>query len=143
MSTIREAFKDYEYKGDILDSRVTNINLFKEIRDSDKVSIIYYGRPTCPACVAYYPVLEEVAEEYNLDIFYINLDEWSRTNGTAATRIVNNFEGTPTTMIMFNGRQVAARTGRMDKEDLVEFLTNHNLIRDIVTYEPEGDVDGS
>jgi len=117
-----------------------DVNKFLEIRDSDRVSIIYYGTPTCPACIRYEPILEEVAEAYNLHIFYINLSEWSQQNARAATRILNNFEGTPTTMIMFNGRQVSAITGLMEKSALVEYLTEHNLIRyELIDEEEENE----
>ena len=106
-----------------------NINQFKEIKDSDKLAIIYFGSSSCPACLRFEPILDEFTEEFDLDIFYVNLAKWNRADSNTATGILNNFEGTPTLMIMFGGMQIDAHLGVMKKEELIEYFNEHNMIR--------------
>lgn len=56
-------------------------HVFKEItfaqsnellQKEDFTGIIYYGFPTCPWCVEVVPVMNEVAEDYDLSIYYVN-----------------------------------------------------------------------
>lgn len=56
-------------------------HVFKEItfaqsnellQKEEFTGIIYYGFPTCPWCVEAVPVMNEVAEDYDLSIYYVN-----------------------------------------------------------------------
>jgi thiol-disulfide isomerase/thioredoxin len=109
----------------------TDVELFRELRDSNMVSLIYVGRPTCSFCIQIYPNLQEVAEEHFIDFFYVNTDEWdpSDTRGVLS-RAMNNFQGTPTLFIMYNGREVSSITGYRSVEFIVEWLTDNDFIRE-------------
>lgn len=108
-----------------------DVDLFKEIRDSDKVSVIYVGRPTCPFCLQYEPILHNVTEDTGLDIFYVNIDEWDSNDMNNILRpIMNNFTGVPRTFIMYEGNEVVYRVGVMQENELLRFLQDNNIIRE-------------
>lgn len=42
------------------------------LKSEDFTGIIYYGYPACPWCVEAVPIMNEVAKDYNLQIYYVN-----------------------------------------------------------------------
>ena len=94
---------DNDDVGELID---TDVKLFKKIQSSDKVSIIYMARPSCIFCNNFEPIVRETAAEYSLDMYYTNIDEWtSRDAEKYLYSTLNKFEGTPTVLIMYKGRE--------------------------------------
>jgi thiol-disulfide isomerase/thioredoxin len=54
---------------------LTSIDHLYEIIGDEKVSYIYFGRPTCPDCVDFFPILEDVMDELSQIVYYFNTDE--------------------------------------------------------------------
>ena len=43
---------------------------------NNKDILVYFGRPTCPVCSEFLPVLENVLQDEKKEIYYFNTDEW-------------------------------------------------------------------
>lgn len=108
----------------------TDVELFETIKNSDQVSIIYIARPTCSFCNKFSPTVQEVVKEYGIDIYYTNMDDWNPSDvNSKLISIVRNFQGTPTILIMYKGRQIDTLVGYTEKENFVNFLKSHELIK--------------
>jgi len=77
-------------------------------------AVIYFGSPSCPYCVAYKPVFEEVAREQAGKILMASLD----ANDAKASATKYNIEGIPATIFLVNGQEVGRVEGGLNKEDL-------------------------
>ncbi len=121
----------YNNGNDIGEIIETDAELFNKLKNSDKKSLIYIGRPTCPACVTFMPTLEEVSKEYNLDFYYTNTDEWNARSVRADLySTLKKYEGTPTVFIMYNQGEVDNLLGAHSKENLVKFLEINKIIEE-------------
>lgn len=86
----------------------------------------------CGYCEMYEPIVEEVAEEYNLPIYYINLanltsEEYSALS-SSNTYLKKNQWGTPTTLFMYGNAVVDSIGGYVDKETFVEFVKENFVV---------------
>lgn len=78
-------------------------------------AVIYFGSPSCPYCVAYKPVFEEVAREQAGRILMASLD----ANEASASASKYKVEGIPATIFLVNGQEVGRVEGQLSKEDLL------------------------
>lgn len=63
------------YEGfDVADNQFIEITMDDAIQkmETDASGIFYFGFPTCPWCIEAVPIMNEVAKEMNLHIYYIN-----------------------------------------------------------------------
>ncbi|HHW69519.1 MAG TPA: thioredoxin family protein [Tenericutes bacterium] len=108
------------------------IDKFFEAYNSQERTLIYLGRPTCPACVKFKPILDEVKDEYGIDYVYINTDQVTNKELNKILNSMNlttsNF-GTPYTIIAENGIIVDEITGYVEKDSLVATLKKGNIIQ--------------
>lgn len=77
-------------------------------------AVIYFGSPSCPYCVAYKPIFEEVAKEQAGRILMASLD----ANEASASASKYKVEGIPATIFLLNGQEVGRVEGKLSKEDL-------------------------
>lgn len=74
-------------------------------------ALIYFGRPTCPACAVFTPIIFDIALRTQKNIYYVNTDRWRMDEGFS--QLVDTFNLTHVphliylnqgdTMILFNG----------------------------------------
>ena len=119
---------------------------FKEIMPSDiksesknKTIVVLWARQSCGYCVAYAPIITEVAREHNVTIRYINMESivdmstWEPSNEEEYKILANlegegefkNFakeaiEGTPGTYFIKNGKIINGVIGYVEKERIEE-----------------------
>ena len=62
---------------DLSKSPLNTINSkeYNDIVEDGESKLVYVGRPTCPECAEFQPVLEEVVEEEKINVYYYNTDE--------------------------------------------------------------------
>lgn len=86
----------------------------------------------CGYCDAYKPIVEEVANEYNLPINYINLAHLSveerQQLATSAVWLKKNQWGTPTTLFFYGDTVVDSITQYVEKDKLVAFVKENFVI---------------
>lgn len=82
-------------------------------------AVVDFWSPTCPYCVAYKPVFEEVAAQYagQIPMFTGNVDEAPASAGSY------NIEGIPATIFLVNGKEVHREEGNLSKADLVAAIS--------------------
>lgn len=107
---------------------------YMKIIKEDGISIIYVARPTCSYCQMFEPVLTEVLNEYKIGVEYIDIsaistqDEWNEFYNS--NEFLSSGEwGTPTLMIYKNKELYKVNAGYVDKDTLVNFLVENELIK--------------
>lgn len=122
----------------------TTYKEYMKLVDSKKVTMTVFGRNTCSWCNKFKPVYNDVAHEYNLDIYYVDSDSFNSTeyskilnsdvtipgkcaNGTDV-KLSSGF-GTPLTIFTKNGKSIDCISGYTNKEGLIKVLKDVGLIK--------------
>ena len=112
-------------------SHINKLNLNKleeKLKKKDSFILILTGT-TCPHCLSYKPVLNEVLEEYDLEAY--ELDVWALTS-EERTRFneLLEIEYVPTTMFIVKGEENKdeRKVGNILKEDIISYLKENNYI---------------
>lgn len=104
---------------------------YLELIKSSEKSIILVARPTCGYCEKFSPILKEAAEDMNLTINYVNTDEFTEadwnTFGSSLEYLSTEDWGTPLTLIVQNGKLVAANNGYVELDGIKSFFKQNGL----------------
>lgn len=101
---------------------------YEEKMNTEAPFVVVIVRDGCGYCEAYEPIVEEVANEYKLPIYYINMSNLSSEEYTALGTSNSFFRknqgnwGTPTTLFMYGDYVVDTITQYVDKDTLVSFV---------------------
>ena len=101
---------------------ITNSNL-QSIIDNEKTALVYFGRPTCPHCQQFMPVLKSVLSQRNLNVYYYNTDAGRADNADLMIQLLGelNVSSVPTFMKIENGVE-RTRLDTKDEHSLIEFI---------------------
>ena len=132
-----------------------DVSMFNEVSVSDILKflgtsnkdthILYLGRSTCSACVAFLPNLQATQSEMNFTTDYLDItkvdkssDDFTKfsnllskeitqnVNGTTQTGKISEFYGlTPMIVVIKNGEAVDAVVGSYSKDNLQTFLKKY------------------
>lgn len=108
---------------------------YKEIYDSKEKAIIVLGQTGCGACTAFKPVINEIAKEYDLTIYFVNLTDWTKRETYDLMGSLSYFKeresfGTPLTLILENGDNISEQEGHNSKAATIEFLKKEGFIKE-------------
>ncbi len=99
---------------------------YEEKVQNNEAFLVIIVRDGCGYCEMYEPIVEEVADEYKLPIYYINLthltSEESASLSTSNSYLKRNDWGTPTTLFMYGKNVVDSISGYVEKDDFVSFV---------------------
>lgn len=102
-------------------------NGYRELVDSDEPFIFVIERTNCGYCQMYMPILEEVVNEKNISIYYINTEEVD-SEDIAKLEEENKYLrthsdwGTPTTLFMKGENILDALGGYVEKDSFLSFI---------------------
>lgn len=109
------------------------ITNFTTLLNDEAASIVYIGKPDCGWCHQQTPIMQQVATEYDVNIFYMNAKELTSKDMTYLygldKEIFGEEFGTPTTVIVQKGEIVDGSIGLLQKDALVSLLTKHGIIK--------------
>ena len=101
---------------------------YVEKMNEEKPFLVIIIKDGCGYCEAYTPIVKEVAEEYNLPIYYINLTNITEEEYTALSKSNSYLKsqqwGTPTTLLMSGNTVVGSISGYVDKDAFVKDMIN-------------------
>lgn len=102
---------------------------YNELLEGEEYFFIAIGRTGCSFCEKYKPVLEEVAEDLELPIHYIDIADLEEDEieefSTSNSYLKNNEWGTPTTLILNKDEVIASQQGYVDEDKLEEFIEKY------------------
>lgn len=98
-------------------------------KDDYVVTVI--GQTTCGHCISYKPVMQNVLNKYDFNVYWFEVDTFSDEdyNTLIETYELTNYKGTPYTFITKNDEFVDFISGGTDEESLVSFLKENNVIK--------------
>ena len=102
-----------------------------EAASKDKITVLTLGQTTCSHCIAFKPTAEKFVNKYDVDWYWINVDQGAALELTEEdAQILNeqfpDFSGTPYTVIYKSGKQVDKINGRAEYADVVEIIKDAN-----------------
>ncbi len=104
---------------------------FKNMMDSKKTFAVYIGNEDCPHCVSYRPTLEDVLDEYNIDIYHLDNSKLSENESSKLIGYIN-ITGTPTVAFITNGEEESTLdriVGETSREDTIEKFKINGYIK--------------
>jgi predicted bacteriocin transport accessory protein len=108
-----------------------NVDTYLEYYQGTEKKIVLMARPTCQYCQIAEPILQKIAKEYQLDIYYLNTSE---VNSEDQDKLINSNElfqanfGTPFLVIIQN-EQISDHIGGLtDTNHYLETFKNNGMI---------------
>ena len=109
-----------------------NVNQYLEYYQGSEKRIILLARPTCHYCQIAEPIIQKVAKDYNLDINYLNTDEFTEEDQQAFVNSDERFSsgfGTPFMMIVQNSGIIDSVDGLTDYAHYVYLFRKNSIIK--------------
>jgi predicted bacteriocin transport accessory protein len=116
------------YKSYIVD---TTLDEVKEKIENKEDFILYIGSKTCSHCAQYRPKLEDVANEYEITVYYVDVSTLS-TEEENELKNIANYTGTPTTAFIYDGEDLGTQThidGDVSIEKIKQAFKNNGYIK--------------
>lgn len=127
--------------GTIVDEEVKDVMVkFNETFKSKKRTVVYYASSGCSYCNLQKPILETIAEDYDME--YLEIDS-SMLPTKQRNEVLEKLEiehATPTTVIVQNGKIIDTAIGYTDGRDYVEFFSKNEIIPEDAVYSKENNL---
>ena len=124
--------------GTITNNEVKEImNNFDKYYNSKKKKVIYYASTECGWCALQTPILETIAEDYDMDYLYVDTSKLGKKQIKEITEKLDIKASTPTTVIVEDGEVVDVAVGYTDARDYVEFFASNKIIPKDAVYSKE------
>lgn len=108
---------------------------YKKLIKSDETSILVVGQTTCSHCIGVKPILKKLIDDNGVKINFIEINKLSDEERVKFDKFLdpikdeNGSYGTPTTVIIKNGKIVDSVAGALDYDGFVEFFKKNNLMK--------------
>lgn len=115
-------------KGDLVE---LTYDEFTEKIDNEESFVLCVSRTTCSHCATYKPKLENVAKDYGIDLYYIDIDKYSEEEQDEFEKIINFNDSTPTTVFLKNGKETTASNrinGDVSTSRIIDKLKSNDFI---------------
>lgn len=102
---------------------------------NNKEVLTIYGASYCSHCQEYYPVISKLANKYNINLYFFEVDTIREKDKDAYDKLMNSFElsdydgNVPYTYIMRDGNFVNSTVGFANRDLTVNFLTENGIIK--------------
>ena len=114
-----------ENTNEIIGNEIKTKNEFDKIKKSNNYSIVVVISNVCPYSEIFKPILEDVIQEYNVNIYYLNID----SNFYNSVDLDTSVYATPTIVIYKNGKVINNIMGYKEKNDLINILKKNGVIK--------------
>ena len=109
-----------------------NMDTYLEYYSGEEMKIVLLARPTCTYCQIAEPIIQKIAKDYNLNIDYLNTDEFSEDD---QQRLMNSDEffkegyGTPVLLIVGQNKIIDKVDGLTDTAHYIDFFKKYEFIK--------------
>ncbi len=127
--------KNHKFVGDDAKMSLNYIDYqgFKKVAKSNENKILVLGQTTCGYCIKAKPILNKIADEYGVEINYLNVNTLSKEESEKLSKYVSylgeNEWGTPLTLIVNNGKVIDSANGLLDEEGYINLFKNNSIIK--------------
>ena len=113
------------------------VNNFNKYYNSKEKTVIYYASATCGWCSLQTPILEVIAEDYDMDYLYIDTSKLGKKQKKEIAEKLGIEAATPTTVIVENAKVVDVANGFTPASEYIEFFALNGLIPEDAVYSKE------
>lgn len=113
------------------------MNEFDKYFNSKKRTVIYYASEGCGYCKLQTPILETIAEDYDMDYYYLDSSKLTVKQRNEVLEKLEIEQKTPTTIIVENGKVIDTAVGYTQGSDYVEFFKKSEIIPEDAVYSKE------
>lgn len=126
----------------IITSEETNevMKEFNSVFNSKERKVVFFASSTCPYCEFQKPILETIAEDYDME--YLEIDA-ATLGAKQRQEIIEKLEiegKTPTTVIVQNGKVIDVAQGYTEGRHYVKFFASNELIPEDAVYSKENNL---
>lgn len=111
-------------------TKFVSANWYNDTLENKVVTVI--GSSTCPHCQEYKPIIEDLAEEYDFKLYFVEADQISEEDSSVLHESydLENYEGyVPYTFVIDKGKFVTDTTGFESEETTIKFLKENKVIK--------------
>ncbi len=105
-----------------------SVDKFYQLYESDDKFVLLLGRPGCSHCVAFKPIITNVANTKGVDVYYLTTDNIEELGDWETIWGLVQQEGTPTVAVIENQKLVNSNAGEMTSAELILFLTEAGVL---------------
>ena len=108
-----------------------NIDEYLNKYNNEEKSLVLIGRPTCHYCQIAEPILHSIAYKYDININYLNTDNFQNDDGRKLVESDQFFSdgfGTPLLLVVSNKSINDKISGLTDTKHYIEFLKENGYI---------------
>lgn len=113
---------------------------FEKYFNSKEKTVIYYASTECGWCSLQTPILETIAEDYDMDYLYVDTAKLSLKQKADIAEKLDIEGSTPTTVIVKKGKVVDTANGFTDARDYVKFFSSNGLIPKDAVYSKDKNI---
>lgn len=116
--------------GSLIELNVDDV-IYKVKNKEDFVLCI--SQTTCSHCASYKPKLEKISKEYDLEIFYIDIDKYNDDKKNEFRNYVSFDGSTPVTAFIKNGEEATSSNrifGNLSTDKVIEKFKKNGFIKE-------------
>ena len=109
-----------------------DVTAYLEYYAGEDTKLVLVARPTCHYCQIAEPILQNVAYKYDLNIHYLNTDDFSEDDDQKfieSDEFLADGVGTPLLMNVGNGKIIDKVDGLTDSEHYIQFFKDNGYIK--------------
>ena len=108
-------------------------NQYLEMYNGSEKHLVLLARPTCGYCQVAEPIIQKLMHDYNIDIYYLNTDNFSaddETNVAASDKLFESGLGTPMLLLVGESKIQDNVDGVVDTAHYKVFFENNGFIKE-------------
>ena len=113
---------------------------FNKNFNSEDRKVIYYASSECGYCELQEPVLETIANDYEIEYYSIDSSKLSLKERREILNQLGIEHATPTTVVVENGEVIDVLEGYTEGKDLIEFFKDTEILEEDATYSAEKNI---
>ena len=113
------------------------MNDFDLAFNSKEKKVIYYASSKCGYCELQTPILETIAQDYDMDYLEIDITKLSKEQRNEITEKLDIEGSTPTTVVVKDGEVIDTKVGYTEGSKYVKFLVDAGVLPKDAVYSEE------
>lgn len=108
-----------------------NYNELESKIENKEDFVVCISRTTCSHCNNYKPKLRNVANKYKINIYYTDIDKYTKTDFEKFNNLISFDGGTPVTIFIKNGEEKTTATrieGDVSTDKIIDKLKKNGFI---------------
>lgn len=116
------------------ESKLIELNVDEVIEkvNNKETFVLCISQTTCSHCASYRPKLDKISKQYDIELFYIDIDKYGQDGETELKKYISFDGSTPVTAFIKNGEEPTASNrifGDSSYDKIVEKLEKNGFIK--------------